>query len=72
MTPRGLPRAVDASPTLRAQIPSLTRDRVREIWPSRWVVDGSKFEQFTGWSATTDYHDALRAAHSYYVREGSL
>ena len=67
-----LARAVDASPTLRAQTPSLTRDRVREIWPGRWVVDGSKFEQFTGWSATTDYHDALRAAHSYYVREGRL
>jgi nucleoside-diphosphate-sugar epimerase len=65
-------RAVDASPALRAQTPSLTRDRVREIWPSRWVVDGAKFEQLTGWSARTDYHDALRAAHSYYVREGKL
>jgi nucleoside-diphosphate-sugar epimerase len=65
-------RAMDASPTLRAQAPSLTRDRIREIWPSRWVVDGSKFEQLTGWRAKTDFSDALRAAHSYYVREGKL
>jgi nucleoside-diphosphate-sugar epimerase len=67
-----LARAVDASPTLRAQAPSLTRDRVRELWPSRWVVDGSKFEQLTGWSAKTDFCEALRAAHGYYLREGKL
>jgi nucleoside-diphosphate-sugar epimerase len=67
-----LARAVDASPTLRAKAPSLTYDRVREIWPNRWVVDGSKFERFTGWKAKTDSHEALRAARNYYVREGRL
>ncbi len=67
-----LSRVVDASPALRAQTPSLTRDRAREIWPDRWVVDGSKFEELTGFRAKTDLSDALRAAHDYYVREGRL
>jgi nucleoside-diphosphate-sugar epimerase len=63
---------IDAVPGLRAQAPSLTRDRAREIWVDRWVVDGSKFERLTGWRATTGLSDALQAAHSYYVREGKL
>jgi nucleoside-diphosphate-sugar epimerase len=69
---RMLSRVVDASPVLRAQTPSLTRDRAREIWPDRWVVDGSKFAQLTSWRPTTGLSDALRAAHSYYVREAKL
>ena len=39
--------------SLRAKAPSLTRDRAREIWPDRWVVDGSKFARLTGWRAST-------------------
>jgi nucleoside-diphosphate-sugar epimerase len=67
-----LSRVVDAIPFLRAQAPSLTRDRAREIWADRWVVDGSQFEQLTGWRASTALSEALRAAHGYYVREGKL
>ena len=62
---------VDTIPVLRAKTPSLTRDRAREIWPDRWVVDGSKFEHLTGWRADS-LSDALEAAHNYYVREGKL
>ncbi len=69
---RILSGVIDAIPGLRAQAPSLTRDRAREIWADRWVVDGSKFERLTGWRATTGLSDALRAAHRYYVREGAL
>ncbi len=67
-----LSRIVDASPALRSQNPSLTRDRAKEIWPNRWVVDGSRFEQRTGWSAKTSFDEALKTAHDYYVREGKL
>ncbi len=63
---------VDAVPALRAQTPSLTRDRAREIWPARWVVNGTRFEQFTNWRARTSLREALQAAHDHYVREGSL
>jgi nucleoside-diphosphate-sugar epimerase len=69
---RILSRVIDATPALRAQAPSLTRDRAREIWADRWIVDGSKFEQLTGWRAITDLRDAMQAAHNYYVREGKL
>ena len=65
-------RIVDASPALRSQNPSLTRDRAKEIWPNHWVVDGSQFEQRTGWSAQTSFDEALKTAHDYYVREGKL
>lgn len=69
---RILSGVVDAIPALRAQAPSLTRDRAREIWADRWVVDGSHFERITGWRAVMGLSEALHAAHNYYVREGRL
>jgi nucleoside-diphosphate-sugar epimerase len=69
---RMLSAFVDTIPSLRAKAPSLTRDRAREIWPDRWVVDGSKFARLTGWRASTTLSEALQAAQSYYVREGKL
>lgn len=63
---------VDAVPALRAKTPSLTRDRAKEIWPPSWVVNGTHFEQFTGWRARTSLREAMQAAHDHYVREGSL
>ena len=69
---RMLSAFVDTIPSLRAKAPSLTRDRAREIWPHRWVVDGSKFARLTGWRASTTLSEALQAAQSFYVREGKL
>ena len=69
---RILSALVDTIPSLRAKAPSLTRDRAREIWPDRWVVDGSKFARLTGWRASTNLSEALQATQSYYVREGKL
>ena len=69
---RMLSAFVDGIPSLRTKAPSLTRDRAREIWPHRWVVDGSEFARLTGWRASTTLSEALHAAQSYYVREGKL
>jgi nucleoside-diphosphate-sugar epimerase len=69
---RMLSAFVDTIPSLRAKAPSLTRDRAREIWPDRWVVDASKFSGLTGWRASTNLNEALQAAQSYYEREGKL
>lgn len=69
---KAISAVVDAVPALRTKVPSLTRDRVRELPPLRWVVDGSRFAAETGWTAQTGLHTALRAAHDFYVREGSL
>jgi nucleoside-diphosphate-sugar epimerase len=60
---------VDAVPALRRSAPSLTRDRAREIWPDRWVVDSSAFRQATGWSSNRSLSQALEDAHRHLQKE---
>ncbi len=69
---RLLSAIVDAVPALRTKTPSLTRDRAREIWPDRWVVDGAKFSRLTGWQVRRGLAETLQATHDHYVREGLL
>lgn len=61
---------VDAIPSLRAAAPSLTRDRAREIWPDRWVVDSTAFRGATGWCSRQDLSQALLAAYESFASEG--
>jgi nucleoside-diphosphate-sugar epimerase len=63
---------VDAVPALRNATPSLTRDRAREIWKDRWVVDAARFEKDSGWQATRTLEDALAEACAYYRRIRAL
>ncbi|MEI6034943.1 MAG: NAD(P)-dependent oxidoreductase [Verrucomicrobiae bacterium] len=63
---RVLAAAVDAVPAWRAAAPSLTRDRAKEIWPGRWVVDPSAFRAATGWSPRISLDEALQSACSFY------
>lgn len=63
---------VDAVPSLRTSAPSLTRDRARDIWPDRWVVDSSAFRQATGWTCRLDLTNAIATARDSYAREGLL
>jgi len=63
---------VDAIPALRDQLPSLTRDRAKEIWPSRWVCDGTRFSSLSGWHPHRKLPETLEAAHEYFQREGLL
>lgn len=63
---------VDTIPALRAQLPSLTRDRAKEIWPSRWVCDGSRFSSLTGWYPQKKLLETLHATHDHFQREGLL
>jgi nucleoside-diphosphate-sugar epimerase len=53
---------IDSVPSLRVATPSLTRDRAREIWPDRWVVDSSAFRGLTGWSPSISLDEALLSA----------
>ncbi len=69
---RAVALVVDATPALRERLPSLTRDRVREIWPRRWVVDPSVFERETGWVAKTSLAGAVDAARIDYASRGLL
>lgn len=69
---RLLSAVVDAVPALREQTPSLTRDRAREIWPSRWVVDGSAFTRLTGWEARRSLLETMQATLEHYRAAGLL
>jgi len=69
---RLLAAAVDAVPSWRAAAPSLTRDRAKEIWPARWVVDPSAFRTATGWSPRIGLDEALFAACQHYRAKKKL
>ena len=63
---------VDAIPPLRTQTPSLTKDRAREIWANRWVVNGASFEKTYRWQAHQSLTEAMNAAREFYLRSGLL
>jgi len=67
-----LSMVVDAVPSLRNATPSLTRDRAREIWKDRWVVDATRFEKDSGWEASRSLNEALTDACAYYRRIRAL
>ncbi len=69
---QALSALVDAVPALRERTPSLTRDRARDIWRDRWVIDGSLLEGALGWHAEKNLSEALKSTHDYYVRAGAL
>lgn len=60
---------VDAIPSLRASTPSLTRDRAREVWPDRWVVDSSAFRQLAGWAPSVSLDEAIRSAWEHLKKQ---
>ena len=63
---------VDAVPSLRAETPSLTRDRAREIWPDRWVVDSSAFKRASGWNPSISLDEAILSACRNFQKQGKL
>lgn len=63
---------VDSIPALRKSAPSLTRDRAKEIWPDRWVVDSSAFRAATGWRSHYSLSHALQSACDFLTKEGQL
>ena len=63
---------VDAFPKLRASAPSLTRDRARDIWVDRWVVNSARFRQITRWKSSRSLEYSLQSAHDFYMRAGML
>jgi len=69
---RFLSAVVDAVPALRRSTPSLTRDRAKDIWADRWVVDGSDLPRLTGWQPRVTLRDSLKAACDFYRGEGAL
>lgn len=69
---RLLSAVVDGVPALRRATPSLTRDRAKEIWPDRWIVDGRRFERLSGFAASESFESAMESAGRHYVATGQL
>lgn len=69
---RAMAAVVDAVPPWREAMPSLTRDRAREIWPDRWVVDSAKFQEASGWSPRVSLGEALASAHAHFRATGRV
>lgn len=69
---RAMAAAVDAIPAWREAMPSLTRDRAREIWPDRWVVDSARFQAACGWSPRITLAEAVSSAHGHLRATGRL
>ena len=42
---------VDSSKSLREKAPTLTKDRIKEIWPHRTVMNTTKFRARFDWMA---------------------
>jgi nucleoside-diphosphate-sugar epimerase len=69
---RILAAAVDAVPAWRKAVPSLTRDRAREIWPARWVLDSTAFRTAAGWHPQVSLDRALGEACAHYRATGKI
>lgn len=71
--PQGLLRAVAFAsrfiPAIGENVPSLTPDRAREIWPDRWVIDGAPFEEASGWRGHATLEDTLARTLAWLRRE---
>jgi len=65
-------KVIDTIPTWRASIPTLSVDRAKEIWPNRWVVSPSSFEDKFGWRAKEEFLPALKATRDWYVKTNQL
>lgn len=63
---------IDSVPAWRAAVPSLGRDRVREILPDRWVCDGSPFTERFGWKPQGFLESTLSSAAGWLKNQGKI
>jgi nucleoside-diphosphate-sugar epimerase len=63
---------IDAVPAWRAAAPSLGRDRVREILPSRWVAEGTPFAEHFGWSHRRTLAETLAETAAWLQGQGKI
>ncbi len=59
---------VDTIPSLRDSTPSLTRDRVREIYADRWVVDSPEFQHSFLKTPSSSLEQTLALTHAWLHR----
>ena len=64
--------AIDAVPAWRGAVPSLGRDRVREILPDRWVCDGEGFGLRFDWRPLRELDETLRETAAWFQAQGKI
>ena len=69
---KGASRVVSSIPTWRTTIPTLSVDRAKEIWPSRWLVSSRLLTEHFGWKASTPFEKAVRQTYEWYMRFGLI
>lgn len=68
----GVSQVIQRVPGWRSQIPNLTADRVREIWPDRWVVSSEAFSCQFRWRPREELAKTLELTRDWYVKTGKL
>jgi len=65
---------LDTMPAWREALPSLGRDRVREIMPHRWVCEGTPFAEKFGWSPLSggNLETTLRTTAEWLKKQGKI
>jgi nucleoside-diphosphate-sugar epimerase len=69
---QGVSKIVDTIPTWRATIPSLSVDRAKEIWPSRWVASPKEFQKKFLWESKISFSTTVDETRDWYKRAGDL
>jgi len=65
---------IDAIPAWRVAIPSLGRDRVREILPDRWICDSTPFSEHFGCNPSSEgnLEKTLRSTAEWLKKQGKI
>ncbi len=68
----GVGKLIHRSQTLSTRIPNLSKNRIAELWPNRWVASAQAFERAAGWKATVELQPALTSAAEWYKKMALL
>jgi len=63
---------IESVPRFRNALPNLSKDRVRELWPDRWVSATTNFETAFAWRARENLRSTLQSTYDWYLRTGQL
>ncbi len=63
---------LDSVPSWRGAVPSLGRDRVKEILPNRWVADGRDFSEKFKWQPGRDLSKTLEETAKWLREQGKI
>jgi len=65
-------RVVDAIPALRDGVPTLTRDRVREVFADRWVVDAAPYRALAAGNSYFSLRETMAHTLAWYRSTGQI